>query len=179
MSKMFDIKDSFKKSRAEYNQLYKNFLYINDYYSKIYQKNFVDLFSASTFSNVVPQWLSNKDFLTLLNSNNHFEYYPSPNGDVALIDTFYKFINRIYGLDFCNYGTLICQGTMQAIDSISRITKGKIVFVMDSTVTFAKSIPAANGAEIVLIKHQCAMRKATLSEFVRYRASVKAIQICK
>ncbi|XBX04666.1 pyridoxal phosphate-dependent aminotransferase [Enterocloster clostridioformis] len=152
MKTMFDINESFKAARTEYNQIYKNFLYINDYYAKLYQQDFVDLFSASTFSKVVPHWLSDVDYCALIKEDNNYEYYPSPEGDAALIHEFHKFIRRIYGLDFSCYATLICQGTMQAIDAISCITKGKVVFVMDSTVTFAKSIPTANGAKVVLIK---------------------------
>lgn len=149
---MFKINENFEKARAEYNRIYKNFLYINDYYSKMYQSDFMDLFSASTFSKVVPHWLSDSDYCALVKANNNYEYYTSPEGDQELIHEFHKFIREIYGLDFSNYATLICQGTMQAIDAISCITKGKVVFVMDSTVTFAKSIPTANGAQVVFIK---------------------------
>ena len=151
MNSMYNINESFRIARTEYNQVYKDFLYINDYYNKEYGSDFVDLFSASTFSKVVPQWLSDKDYNELLKKDN-YEHYPSPEGNKDLIDAFHKFIKRIYGLDFRKYATLVCQGTMQAIDAISCISKGKIAFVIDSTVTFAKSIPTANGAKVVLIK---------------------------
>lgn len=54
MNSMYNINESFRIARKEYNQVYKDFLYINDYYDKIYGSDFVDLFSASTFSKVVP-----------------------------------------------------------------------------------------------------------------------------
>ncbi len=151
MNSMYNINESFRIARMEYNQIYKDFLYINYYYDKVYGTGFMDLFSASTFSRVVPQWLSDEDYNELLKKDN-YEHYPSPEGNKDLIDSFHHFIKRIYNLDFSKYATLVCQGTMQAIDAISCISKGKIAFVIDATVTFAKSIPTANGAKVVLIK---------------------------
>lgn|GEM_PF-3880436 len=147
-----DINSAFTNARTEYNQIYKDFLFISDYFENKYQDDYMDLFTASTFSKVVPDLISEDDYLKILKKDKYYQRYPSPEGDVTLIHTFHKLIKKIYGLDFTNYETMVCQGTMQAIDAISCILKGKIVFVMDSTVTFAKSIPTANGAEVVLIK---------------------------
>lgn len=44
MNSMYNINESFRIARKEYNQVYKDFLYINDYYDKIYGSDFVDLF---------------------------------------------------------------------------------------------------------------------------------------
>lgn len=146
------MKSSFWAARSEFNQIYKNFLFVSDYYQKIYGERYIDLFTASTFSKVVPSLIATKDYVNELKSDMYYQEYPSPSGDDQLINSFIDFIKRVYQLDFSSYEIMVCQGTMQAIDAISRVLNGKIVFVMDSTVTFAKSIPTANGAKIVLIK---------------------------
>ena len=146
------MKSSFWAARSEFNQIYKNFLFVSDYYQKIYGERYIDLFTASTFSKVVPSLIATNDYVNELKSDMYYQEYPSPSGDDQLINSFIDFIKRVYQLDFSSYEIMVCQGTMQAIDAISRVLNGKIVFVMDSTVTFAKSIPTANGAKIVLIK---------------------------
>lgn len=148
----FVMNDNFVHARTEYNQIYKNFLYISEYYREIFKEEYVDLFTASTFSKVVPTLIEDKDYEKMIKGNSCYANYPSPEGNSTLLNAFHQFIRKIYDLDFSNYETMVCQGTMQAIDAISCILKGSVVFVMDSTVTFAKSIPTANGAEVVLIK---------------------------
>lgn len=36
MNSMYNINESFRIARMEFNQIYKDFLYINDYYDKVY-----------------------------------------------------------------------------------------------------------------------------------------------
>lgn len=146
------INPSFLAARTEFNEIYKDFLFISDYYQKIYGKRYVDLFTASTFSNVVPSLISTEDYINELKKDAYYQEYPSPSGDNELVNSFINFIKRVYHLDFSSYEIMVCQGTMQAIDAISCVLNGKIVFVIDSTVTFAKSIPTANGNEVVLVK---------------------------
>ena len=150
--KVEELNQNFLNARSEYNQIYKNFLYISEHFQERFKEEYVDLFTASTFSKVVPEIVSEESYLAVLRASNHYRNYPSPEGNSGLIQEFYRFIKHIYHLDFSEYETMVCQGTMQAIDAISCILKGQVVFVMDATVTFAKSIPTANGATVVLIK---------------------------
>lgn len=103
------------------NKEYKAFLSINDYYKKIWKDSFLDLFSASTFSNVVPEVISEIEIINTIKKGYGYNKYPSPDGNIKLILEFQNFLKNNFKVSIESEKITVCNGAMQAIDSISSI----------------------------------------------------------